>query len=356
MTWLNEFIIKYKLSAYFKVDEQLTFIKLFESHMSTGQISMKQAMQKVQATYASIYSKNHIAVEICEQIIRALNTGEDYNALMKKFFHPNIAVGYELAQKVSVEKNAVKGISDLLRIERELVKDSISTLSLPFMLLFLGIATTSAVGHFVLPNLEKNVGTPTQSFERSLAIFMGDAVFNYWYLLLGLVFLTVTCYRYVQDHWVHEGREIADQIWPFSNYRVFWGVRLMQLLGLLKKAGTKDIQALGLIRKYGTPYIIHHIDRMITNAKTGVEKKGSFGHGLLTKTQLVRLETYLDVSDEVFTDGLLSVAEEAVVDVQVQNNKIIKRWGLAMTLVAFFMMGSAVGVILDAGTTMALQL
>lgn len=353
MDW-KEFAFKYKLSAYFKVPDQLAFVEQFNSYMIAGKgsISVKDALTKVGKTYASIYSENHIVVEICKRLVHAMQIGQGYDELMKEYFHPNIAIGYELAQRISTNKEDVLSISELVSIEKSIVKEGWTSIGFPMIIVLLGVMTLSIVGIFVLPIFTKNSGDITWTFEMLVAKHTAYIMTTFWPLIVAAIFGSISAFKYSQSRWIGPKRYYADRIWPYSLYRVFWSIRIIRLLGLLKKAKMRDLDALYIIRKYGNTYINHFLDEMIRNARSGTNKKDYFGKGLLEKAQLVRLETYLNLSDRDFADGLLEVSDQAVNDVRATYKQVVSRWSIALLLLGLGIMIIGIGAVLDGTATM----
>jgi type II secretory pathway component PulF len=351
---LREFAFKYKLSAYFKVPDQLEFVEQFNSYMTAGKgsISVKSALEKVGTTYSEIYGDSHVVVEVCRRLVHAMKIGDGYDELMKEYFHPNIAIGYELAQRISTNKEDVQSIANLVSIERNIVKEGWSSIGFPLVFVILGLSTMAIVGLFVLPIFTKNGAKVTWTFEMTAAKFVSDFIISFWPLVITFIVGGMAAFKMSQPTWIGGYREVADNIWPYSLYRVFWSIRIIRLLGLLKKAKMRDLDALYIIRKYGSPYINHYLDEMIRHAKIGTNKKDYFGKGLLEKSQLVRLETYLNLSDSDFADGLLEVSEQAVNDVRATYKRVIARWSLILLLIGFGLMVLGVGAVLDGTVTL----
>ena len=333
----------------FDTDEQLRFVEMFNSYMSSGRYKAKEAISKVKQSYAKIYSVDHIVVDICDEIIESLNVGKSYVPVIKKYFKPNIAIGYELSQSASVNKEQINKVSELVKIERNIVKDALSVLFLPIILALLSIVANASIGKYALPMLEQSSSkASTPSFERSFTIFMGEAVFTWWPLLLTMFLVMVFSYKYVQHNYTGSFRSRLDNVWPFSNYRVIWGIRIMQLVGLLKQAAVRDIDALEMISQYGSPYINHHIQKMIFAAKTGNGKR-EFGFGFLSDIQLIRLDGFRDLSDEEFTKGLLEAAINATTDVSLQNKRAISMYSYIFILLFFVFAFIGIAAIVKSG-------
>lgn len=349
MDW-EEFVFKYKLSAYFKIDDQLEFINLFNSYMNSGsaRVNVRTALSKVSETYAKVYGPNHVVVEVCKRMLAALRVGDSYIQLMREYFHPNIAIGYELSQRISTNKEHVSSIADLVAIEREINRDTKKELVLPMTIAMLGLGAISIVGKFVLPIFEKNLSeSASTTFEVAFVSGFSNFLFLFWPLLIIAAGALAYGYKWSQDNWISPKRAFFDKIWPYSMYRIFWSIRIMRLLGLLKKANMRDINALKLIHQFGSPYIKNHLDVMIKSSSVGINKKDYFGKGLLDKSQQARLETYLNLSDKDFAEGLIQVSSQSVTDIKVAYKRVINRWALTLFFIGFGLVGISIGATLD---------
>jgi hypothetical protein len=333
----------------FDVDNQLEYIDMLNSYMISGEYKTKEAVAKVRASYLAIYGSGHIAVQISDQIIESLNVGGSYVRVIKQYFTANIAIGYELSQRASINKTGISGVSELVKVERDIRQTAFATLLQPGVMALLAIIVNGAIGHYLIPSLESVNPSPAQgSFERNAAVALGHVVFDGWALVLLAVVGLAAGYGYLQRHLSGPFRAKLDKTWPFSNYRILWGIRVMKLLGLLKQSGIRDIEALGLISTYGSPFIRLHINNMIYAARVGRGQQ-AFGIGLLSDVQLVRLSASRTLSDEKFTRALLAAAEQSTLDIKMQNRRAIKACGFLLYLLFFVFGGLAVGAIFKTG-------
>jgi hypothetical protein len=333
----------------FDIDQQLEYMDMLNSYMVSGEYKTKEAVFKVKASYLAIYGPDHIAVQISDQIITSLNVGGSYVAVIKQYFTANIAIGYELSQRASINKAGISGVSNLVKIERGIRQTALSTLLQPGVMALLAIIANAGIGQYLIPALESaNRQGIQNSVERTVSVALGHVVFDGWPLLLLMMGGLVALYSYLQRHLTGPARATLDKTWPFLNYRTIWGIRVMKLVGLLKQAGVRDIDALTLISTYGSPFVRGHLETMIYAAKTG-RGKAAFGIGLLSDVQLVRLSASRSLSDEQFTRALLHSAEQSTIDIKLQNRRAIKACGFLLYLVFFIFGGLSVGAIFKTG-------
>lgn len=336
----------------FDIDSQLDYVDMLNSYMASGEYKIKGAVQKVKESYWQIYGKGHIAVQISDRLIRSLDAGHSYVAVIRANFSANIAIGYELSHRAGSNNQAITEISNLVRLEREIRKNAFSTLLTPGLMALLAVVTVAAIGKFMIPALEAaKVGVIRDSIERTLSLTLGNLIFDWWPVLLVVVVALGLSYRYLQQNLLGATRVKLDNLWPFSNYRVIWSIRLMKLLGLLKRSGMRDIEALRLIRQYGSPYVIAHIDSMIYAAKSG-QAKQQFGVDLLSKIQQVRLSSSRTLSDDKFTAALLNTAEQSSKDVKLLNQRAIKAFSMLLYLIFVLCGGLGFGAIFKSGMSM----
>ena len=338
-------LTRIKLAWQFDIEEQLEFIEYFESFSNTG-MKTTACLQNVWESYAEINGKSHIACQICEKMIQAVTDGVPYEDVVKQYFHPNIAIGYELAQKTSSDNNVVEELINLVKLEKELKAAMLGKLFVPLIILVLGIAMQVLTDKMFMP-IFLNGKEPMDSFEVRLSHTFGLIFVDYIYITATAFVALIAIYKTSQDRWVGSGREVADRIWPYSLYRVFWGIRLLKFVGLLKRNGEKEVNAYLMLSKYAPPYIQEKLQTMIEGARTGAEKRTYFGHGLLENNQYRRLSVYMKQTDQRFTEGLLSVSNRAMIDVQTQTKKILWKWGLGLMAVGFALLAFSMGAMFD---------
>jgi type II secretory pathway component PulF len=359
MMEFNEFKFLWKRKAAFKVKGQLEFMRQFNSYMEDGKTGIKDALELTQEAYCDIYGEGHVVNEICERILIAIEEGRDYDAMMREYFHPNLAVGYELSKRVSTNKRSLRKITDLVEVELKLIDEVVKQLLQPFVIFLAGIGIMMAVGGFIVPNLERQSKTILTGNEAMIAKGLFWFGTNMWPVIAVLIVALMVGTRYLQDNWTEDSkggrfRPVFDSIWPFSVYRVFWSIRLMRLIGLLKQAGVGDKESFQIISRFGSPYINYHIDLMLGALMVGKRRKEYFLKGLLSKSQAVRLGRYFrNTQDDEFAVGLLDVSEQAEIDVALEFRRASKRFELFFLLSGLFLMAMGVGAVLDGGVAVA---
>jgi len=352
---MSEFLFWWKLKANFKISGQLEFMRQFNSYMEDGKTGIKEALELTQETYFEIYGDSHVVNDICERLLAAIDEGRDYDALIRNYFHPNLAVGYELSKRVTKNKGALRKITQLVEVERALISDLVKQVLQPFVIFVVGIGILMGVGGFIIPSLEAQSKTILATNEAMFAKGLWWFGTNFWPIVLCIVLAALFGLRRLQDNWSEDRalgnlRPIFDSVWPFSVYRVFWSVRLMRLLGLLKQAGVGDKEAFNVIARFGSPYINFHIDRMLNALMVGQRRKDYFMKGLLSKSQGVRLSRYFrNTQDDDFAAGLIEVSEQAETDIALEFRRASKRFELFFLLAGLGMMAMAVGAVLDGG-------
>lgn len=330
----------------FNIDMQLEYMQLLNSFLSNDNCRTIDAVRKVRESYAKYHDKGHITLEVSDKLITALMKGQSHVPVIKAYFHPSIAIGFELSQKAGSESHQLNSIADLVALERQIFKDAFQTLAMPFILALLGLISNAAIGHYIIPMLEEGLRTPpAQTLERTISSILGIAIFEYWYLIIAAFSTIIVSYIYAQRNLTGPIRDQLDQTWPFSNAKSIWGLRIMKLLGLLKRAKVRDTYALELLRDYGTPFVRIHIDRMLYDAKVGLGKK-NFGNGLLSDAQLIRLSAYRELPDDQFTQALLNASDNAVVDIKLQNKRAITITMYLFILIFLVFGGLGVGAIM----------
>lgn len=352
---LSSFIFEYKRVTFFKTDDQVEYIRQLASYMD-GDMNIIEALHYTKESYELIYGESHIAVEITDMIIDAQTSSVGKEAIIKKFFHPDLAVAFELIRLNSKSMDEVNKVIGLMVKEREVKRDMVSTLFMPLMIFGMGIVVISAVAGVILPMMESRTkDLSLDSPEAQLGRFFYIMFTEFGYIVLPAIGGLIVFYNKLLSSYVYRGRQTLDKIWPFKLYRQFLSLRFLTLMGLLKKSGCDDAEAYEILHAYGSKYFQYFLEHYMHSFSVGEARINYFGSGLLESVQLIRIRRYFHgVNDTVFSNAIINVADMSIRDITMSNKKVVDKWTYFLMLTGLILLGLGVGIVID-GTALSFE-
>lgn len=343
----------YERTLSFRKKDQLEFMAMFNSFLDDGD-GLKVALESTQEAYADVYGRSFVVVKICEHLLGTVKAGRGFDALLKKYFAPTIAIGFELSKRVQGDKSKVLGIIDLVETENRLKKESLTSMATPLFMFFGGILISVVMGGIVIPQLEAAnrivVDTPEALLAKGIAYVVND----FWFILVPAIVLFIVGLNLLQAYVRPDDkagfiRSVLDNVWPFNLYKIFWSIRVARLLGYLKLAEVKDVEALKIIKKFSSRFMGYHIDILIAGMQAGKPKQSYFGTELFMATQLIRIRRFFTKSDNTeFAKALVSMSYLSEKDVEMQNRNMVTKYVLVFTLVGLAISIFSIGAVIDA--------
>lgn len=332
---LEELIFSFQLGNQFTIDAQLEFIKQINSYTNAN-MSILNAVELTKQTYADNYGTNSAFCKICNLLVKSIKNGEGQEAVLKKYFHPNIAIAYQV-MRYSTDKRSVTEVTDLVQTERELIRDTRSQFISPVLMLVTAFVALFMMGYKVIPMLLERTDNTLDKLPPEVEIALGWAsiVTNAG---IPIIFLLLTLYVFIKKALPSLTpsnpiqallRDKLDSTWPISLYKNLWAVRLVKLYGLLKISGLRDIEIIEILKLFSPPFCQFYLDKMSIGFSTGKPLKDFFLKGIITKAQKVRLTPYFThSSSDEFALGLIEVSNNAILDIKTQFRKVSSKYSL----------------------------
>lgn len=350
---LSNFAFEYKRVTFFKVDDQVEYIRQLASYMD-GDLNILEALRYTRESYELIYGESHIAVDITDMIMEAQTTSAGSQSIIKKFFHPDLAVAFELIRLNSKSMDEVNKVIHLMVKEREVKRDMIHTLFMPLMIFAMGIVVIAVVAGVILPMMEARANDISlESPEAKLGRFFYVMFTEYGFVLLPLLVALIAGYTRILTNFVGKGRSLLDKIWPFKLYRQFLSLRFLTLMGLLKKSGCDDADAYEILHTYGSRYFRVHLEHYMNSFTVGEARINYFGEGLLEPVQMIRIRRYFQgVNDTVFSNAIINVADMSIRDITMSNKRVVDKFTYFLMFTGLILLGLGVGIVID-GTALS---
>ncbi|KZN63392.1 hypothetical protein [Pseudoalteromonas luteoviolacea] len=330
----------YKKGYQFDIKTQLDFVRQLSSYTKSG-LNMKKSLQLTKKNFEHSYGKNHLTVILCEELLQSINKGE-YEKVLKKYFHPNIAMCYEV-MNYTTNKNAVLEVTGLVKVEKDLIKDFMFKFLSPIFIFLGGMISMFFVGGTLLPKILDNYRGDTEpkiTLEMQLCMSIADFLSVYGlYIFVTLLFSLVSL-KWILPNLVPNSphkkaiRSFLDSNWPFSLYKNLWAIRVIKLFGILKSSNMREKNIIELIKFFTPPFCTFYLDIMSVAQGSGSSKKEYFLKGLLSKNQEVRLSPYFThCSNEEFSEALIVASNDALVDVDMQFKSASRKYSVLFLVI-----------------------
>lgn len=355
ISW-SEFKFRWDVGASFKVDAQIEFIKQINT-FTDNNLSILQAIQLTKESYQNIYGSKSFYCTLCDRLTLSVESGEGQRSVLKKYFHPNIAIAYEI-MRFSQEKNVVTEVSDLILLERELIKNAFSVLAAPAMIFIGGLGSLTFIGATIVPKMIERAAKIKDAkelpMEMEIALALGNFFTSYGLYLAVFFLLAYGALKFFLPRLVPSTpaknliRTKMDNLWPCSLYKSLWSVRLIKLYGLLKKSNIRDTEILKLLKLFVPPFCRFYLNKMELGFLEGKPKRDYFLKGIISKNQEVRLSPYFShSSNEDFANNLIAVSSQATQDVSMQFRRATKKYSLFLYLIGAVLMILSIGAVFE---------
>jgi type II secretory pathway component PulF len=349
MEKFQAFIFWYKRITFFKLPHQIEFIRQLASYLDDG-VNIQEGLSMTAESYEAVYGSSHIAVEIANRIKNSGNHQEGYQLYIKRYFHPDIAVAFELVRMNSSAMKGVTEIIDLVESERKLKKDNLMAILLPLVIFLTGLIILIIIGGFIVPMFEKRAQHVLLSPEITLAKGLWSFFSNTWFILIPFIVTCIVFYGQAQRDMIGKFRYKLDTVWPFKMHRQYCGLRLLRMMGLLKQSGCNDDEAYKIIESYSSKYFANFLQYYSQSYKIGESRAKYFGVGLLDKLQMIRLRRYFNgVDDSVFCNAIIEISKKSELDIILSSRSIVARYQLGLIMVGISLGVLGIGVVLEGG-------
>jgi toxin coregulated pilus biosynthesis protein E len=166
---------------------------------------------------------------------------------------------------------------------------------------------------------------------------ISGVVVNQWWLLGGILGGVTIALKWALPNWIGPGRSVANHVVPFSIYKDQQSASFLLALSSMMVSGTSLNEALQKIQERGSPWLKHHVGKMLKKLRVA----GS-DYGKALDTGMLDEETAGDIQDY----ARLSTFEKAVYGIGENSLKKTVKSIVAKMAVAKFIMLAMVTAIL----------
>lgn len=348
----------YSKSSGFGVEEQLTFIKQFESYRgASSTLQPRNIIQKMQIVYARNYGEECIQCKVCKDLYECMTQGKGMTYGMWRWFDDNIVLIYECANRAGEGANTVNVIISMLDKERKLKLAFIKSLMTPSMILLGSIALLFANGAKIMPIAKDILGkryAPTQ--EMILLENSANYLIDYWMVPLVVVIGLVAFIKIQLSEAVGEYRNIYIRTpvvrIPFLIDREFETSKYLTLMSMVHGSGLSMLDTVRYIGKHCSKSMRFYMRRIELGIKRGEDKAGYFARGMLSDEHQVALDMLVEQGAGDFADALKGLAatvynnaELSILRITARVKRILFFSALIILAIAIVMLAQVIGVV-----------
>ncbi|WP_299143885.1 type II secretion system F family protein [uncultured Vibrio sp.] len=136
----------------------------------------------------------------------------------------------------------------------------------------------------------------TADLEGSMASQVRDVVSGPGLIGLSVFIAVLVIEALLMPIWTGPGRDVADKIWPFCDYRIAVAGNLLSTLGNLSQAGMSLNAAMGEVDAYSSRYLKSHLNKMQHQLETETNPGRALDTGLLLSDAQVNLNVMGDIA------------------------------------------------------------
>ena len=274
-------------SKRLSVPVQVDFLKQLKFLLSLDGMVLNKALTKIADSDAGSLSAE------AEHIIDEIENGSSiFDAL--SHFDDRVRSVISANNALNNTKQGVDISVEFLEKESKGSSGIIFALAMPTLLCIAEFGILCLIGHVILPQIESVVPRARWPVLSLFVANLGDLIYSYWYLPIGVMFLIPVLFSYAKNKWVGKGRDWCDKYFPgFGLYRYSNAAQLLTILSyMMSNNGFVLAKALSIVGENSSIYMKYHIDKMLENLGGGDSNDGkndvasSLDTGLLSEKDL----------------------------------------------------------------------
>ena len=220
-------------------------------------------------------------------------------------------------------------------------------LAYPLMLLVAAMGVVFLFGSKVIPEFAKIIDPSKWQGGAKGMLIMSNIVRDWTIPVIVLIVGVIVAIVYSMSRWRGGGRIFADNIPPWSIYRLWQGSTFLMSLQALLKAGVPLEKALIEMQRDANPWLDERIHAMIVGLRSGLsfgDALQASGYGFPDSKIIDEITIYSSLSG--FDKALAIISKEwlveGVIEIQAKANMLR---GIAMAVMAGVVAGLAAGMI-----------
>lgn len=273
---------------YLRTAEQIQFIDDLALWLEDGQAA-NHALAGMKLL--ALERGNSKELKVIESLRIALAKGKPLASGMRPFFNYELTMLVEIGQKAGCLPDLLSRYQAYTQRRRNLVKACLKSMLYPLFLFFAAIIALVFVGTQIIPRFQQfDAGSELPLTIRSITIF-AELLIAIFPILLLLAAIVAIALRYTLEHWHSPRRQKLEWLLPFSVFKTYNGIYLLQGISLLLRSQMGLERALRMFESRSSVYLARHLTTMRASLAAGeVNLHKIFNTGLFNNATLYRLQ------------------------------------------------------------------
>ncbi|PMJ43106.1 hypothetical protein BCU24_00615 [Vibrio cyclitrophicus] len=219
--------------------------------------------------------------------LRAPGEGKRFTDVLNGWLSPVVVSTLAIAEQNGQLKNGLDIAIKELEGGQGVMKSLLLMMAFPLLtLLGLGVLGVYISGEIIT----------TAGLEHSMASQVRETVSGPGLVALSLFIGSLVIQALLMPIWTGTGRDMADNIWPFCDYRMAVAGNLLSTLANLSQAGMSLKAAMTEVDAYSSRYLKSHLNQMQRQLETETNPGRALDTGLLLRDAQVNLNVMGDIA------------------------------------------------------------
>jgi type II secretory pathway component PulF len=295
--------------SYFRSQEQIQFIADFSLWLQDGQAA-DYALAGMQLLAEERNRKQELRV--IASLRQALAQGKPIAYGMKAYFSHELRMLVEIGQEAGCLADLLERYQRFTQRRRSFIQACIRGLLYPLFLFISALTAIVFVGWQIIPRLQQFDGASEPPLLVASLSFIAElliAVLPAFVVVIGLVAMLV---YYALPHWCSPYRRRFEWLLPFSVFKTYSGIYLLQAMSLLLSSRIGLARALYMFESRSSAYLSEHLSLMRASLAAGeLSLHKVFNTGLFGLTTLYRMQILMATQQS--TAGLFAQLADRLV-------------------------------------------
>lgn len=278
----------------------------------------KEVFLALKDVYEETYSPSCFEVKMSDYVIDEISDGGRVDDALSPFLHDDIVMAFKATIEVGKTefglRQVIKNISQQTKLKSAFNKKIRGGL----FIFLLGVSFVLGVSSFALPAMLEMINERDLDELATAYLHLGRFINDNGKMLVVFIITVFFLYKYSLPNVFGSARKNLESI-PligifYQPYKSFSANRFFNMLTLLKSSKLSLRQSLEILETKNTPFMTHHIERMLDMTSLGVADLEQLDTGLLTPRLRVRLKSAGIRSDGKLDDVFMTIASKASED------------------------------------------
>lgn len=274
--------------SFLRPQEQIQFIADFSMWLQDGQAA-DHALAGMQLLAEERKRKKDLRV--IASLRQALAQGKPIAYGMQEYFSHELTMLVEIGQEAGCLADLLERYERFTQRRRSLLQACVRGLVYPLFLFISAVTAVIFVGWQIIPRLQQFDGASEPPFLVMSLTFVADLLMAILPALLVVMVLVTILIYYALPHWSSSYRRRFEWLLPFSVFKTYSGIYLLQAMSLLLSSKIGLARALHMFESRSAAYLAEHLSLMRASLAGGeLSLYKVFNTGLFSLATLYRLQ------------------------------------------------------------------